>query len=100
MLYLIVERIRRMFDLNADWAAITPDLGTAPRVDFTDWRRPGASRTRLLDGFELTTRAILGQQITVQDAQRACGENRKVFGQHISGGDNLTHLFPTPGDPC
>src|SRR4029079_16647839 len=31
-LYLIIERIRSMFDLNADWAAIAEGLGTDPAL--------------------------------------------------------------------
>src|SRR5207249_1001091 len=48
------------------------------------------------DGFELTTRAILGQQITVKGASVLAGRIAKSLGQPISGIDGLTHLFPTP----
>jgi hypothetical protein len=31
-LFLIVERLRAMFDLNADWSAIAPGLRTDPAL--------------------------------------------------------------------
>jgi len=47
-------------------------------------------------GFELAVRAILGQQITVKGATALAGRLVRAFGQPISGGNGLTHLFPTP----
>jgi AraC family transcriptional regulator of adaptative response / DNA-3-methyladenine glycosylase II len=95
-LYLIVERIRSMFDLSADWAAIAQSLGTDPELSSRIGAEPGLRIPGCWDGFELTTRAILGQQISVQDANALAGKIAKTFGQRISGADNLTHLFPTP----
>ena len=95
-LYLIVERIRSMFDLNADWEAIAQSLGTDPELTSRIAAEPGLRVPGCWDGFELTTRAILGQQITIKDANVLAGKMAKSFGQRISGADNLTHLFPTP----
>jgi len=95
-LYLIVERIRNMFDLNADWAAIAQSLGTDPELTSRIGAEPGLRVPGCWNGFELTTRAILGQQISVQDANAQAGNIAKSLGQPISGADNLTHLFPTP----
>jgi AraC family transcriptional regulator of adaptative response / DNA-3-methyladenine glycosylase II len=47
------------------------------------------------DGFELATRAILGQQITVKGATALAGRLVKAFGQPYTAG-NLTHIFPLP----
>ena len=95
-LYLIVERIRGMFDLNADWAAIAQCLGTDPELTSRIGAEPGLRVPGCWNGFELTTRTILGQQISVKDANALAGKIAKSFGQRISGADNLTHLFPTP----
>jgi AraC family transcriptional regulator of adaptative response / DNA-3-methyladenine glycosylase II len=48
------------------------------------------------NGFELATRAILGQQITVKGATTLAGRIAKGFGEPVSGHEVLTHLFPTP----
>ena len=95
-LFFIVERIRAMFDLNADWAAIVPSLRVDPvlarRVD----TEPGLRVPGCWSGFELAIRAILGQQITVKGATTLAGALVKTFGQPFSGTNNLTHLFPSP----
>ncbi|HXD32762.1 MAG TPA: AlkA N-terminal domain-containing protein [Pyrinomonadaceae bacterium] len=95
-LYLIVERIRGMFDLNADWAAIAQSLGTDPELASRIGAEPGLRVPGCWNGFELTTRAILGQQIGVKDANALAGRIAQSFGQPISGAEGLTHLFPTP----
>jgi AraC family transcriptional regulator of adaptative response / DNA-3-methyladenine glycosylase II len=47
-------------------------------------------------GFELATRAILGQQITVKGATSLAGRIARTFGRPFSAAAGLTHLFPTP----
>jgi len=95
-LYFIVERIRSMFDLNADWATIAQSLGTDPELTSRIRAAPGVRIPGCWDGFEMTTRAILGYQNTVDEANKLAGKIAKAFGQPISGADNLTRLFPTP----
>jgi AraC family transcriptional regulator of adaptative response / DNA-3-methyladenine glycosylase II len=95
-LFLIVERIRRMFDLSADWqtiaARLRTDLALARKVqDVPGLRVPGC-----WDGFELATRAILGQQITVKGATALAGRIVSAFGRPFSAIGGLTHLFPSP----
>jgi AraC family transcriptional regulator of adaptative response / DNA-3-methyladenine glycosylase II len=94
-LFFIVERIRAMFDLNADWADIARVLRTdqvlAPLVDAAPGLRvPGA-----WNGFELAVRAVLGQQIRVAHATALAGRLTKTFGKPFAGVGSLTHLFPT-----
>jgi AraC family transcriptional regulator of adaptative response / DNA-3-methyladenine glycosylase II len=48
------------------------------------------------NGFELATRAVLGQQITVKGATALAGRIAKTFGQPFSTAGNLTHIFPLP----
>ena len=95
-LYTIIERIRGMFDLNADWAAIAQTLGTDPALTDRINAEPGLRVPGCWDGFELTIRAILGQQVTVKGATTLAGRIARTFGQRFSGTDGLTHLFPTP----
>jgi AraC family transcriptional regulator of adaptative response / DNA-3-methyladenine glycosylase II len=95
-LFFIIERIRAMFDLNADWAAIVQSLRTdsvlARRVEAD----PGLRVPGCWNGFELATRAILGQQITVKGATALAGRMVSSFGKPFSGATGLTHLFPRP----
>ena len=95
-LFLIVERVRRMFDLGADPAEIASHLRKDPllagRVDaISGLRVPGC-----WDGFELAVRAVLGQQVSVTAATTLAGRLVQAFGKEISTAGNLTHLFPRP----
>jgi AraC family transcriptional regulator, regulatory protein of adaptative response / DNA-3-methyladenine glycosylase II len=95
-LFVIIERIRVMFDLNADWAAIVEGLRSDPILAASIKANPGMRVPGCWDGFELAVRAILGQQITVKGATNLAGELVRAYGQPIPASDNLTHLFPTP----
>lgn len=95
-LFAIIERIRAMFDLNADWAAIAKSLGTDRRLAASLRDEPGLRVPGCWNGFELTVRAILGQQITVTGATTLAGRIAKSFGQPFAKANGLTHLFPAP----
>jgi AraC family transcriptional regulator of adaptative response / DNA-3-methyladenine glycosylase II len=95
-LFSIVERIRAMFDLNADWAAIAQGLAPDPVLAMRMDASPGMRVPGCWNGFELTVRAILGQQITVKGATALAGRLAQTFGQPFSCPGGLTHLFPTP----
>jgi AraC family transcriptional regulator, regulatory protein of adaptative response / DNA-3-methyladenine glycosylase II len=95
-LFFIVERLRAMFDLSADWAAIVPSLKADPILAKRVEAEPGLRVPGCWSGFELAIRAILGQQITVKGATTLAGVLVRTLGQPISGAGGLTHLFPTP----
>src|ERR1700690_2885264 len=95
-LFFITERIRAMFDLNADWAAIVQHLRADPVLVTQVDSAPGLRVPGCWNGFELATRAILGQQITVKGATVLAGRLVNNFGKPFTAGDGLTHLFPTP----
>lgn len=95
-LFLIVERIRAMFDLNADCAAIVRSLRNDPMLAARVETAPGLRVPGCWHGFELATRAILGQQITVKGATSLAGRIASKFGRPFSAAVGLTHLFPTP----
>jgi AraC family transcriptional regulator, regulatory protein of adaptative response / DNA-3-methyladenine glycosylase II len=95
-LFFIVERIRAMFDLNADWAAIVEGLGADPVLRVSLHAHPGLRVPGCWTGFELATRAILGQQVSIQGATTLAGRMVMTFGQAFPGANGLTHLFPTP----
>ena len=85
-----------MFDLNADWAAIAEGLGTDTALAARITAEPGLRVPGCWDGFELTVRAILGQQVSVKGATTLAGRIAKSFGQPFAGPSGVTHLFPTP----
>ena len=95
-LFLIVERIRAMFDLNADWAAIAQGLAADPALAIRMEANPGLRVPGCWNGFELAIRAILGQQITVKGATALAGRLVSTLGQPLSAPGSLTHLFPSP----
>jgi len=95
-LFFIVERIRAMFDLNADWASIAETLRMDPALADNIGADPGLRVPGCWDGFELTTRAILGQQVTVKSATTLAGRLVSKFGKPFRGPNSLTHLFPAP----
>jgi AraC family transcriptional regulator of adaptative response / DNA-3-methyladenine glycosylase II len=95
-LRLVVERVRALFDLNADWSVIAPVLGADPMLRETVKAAPGLRVPGCWDGFELSTRAILGQQITVKGASALAGRLVREFGKPAATAPGLTHVFPSP----
>jgi AraC family transcriptional regulator of adaptative response / DNA-3-methyladenine glycosylase II len=95
-LFHIIERIRAMFDLSADWADIVQSLRTDPVLAERVEADPGLRVPGCWNGFELATRAILGQQITVKGATALAGRMVSNFGKPFSAAKGLTHLFPSP----
>ena len=95
-LFFITERIRSMFDLNADWAAIAKTLKADPVMAAQIEAAPGLRVPGCWNGFELAVRAILGQQVSVKGATTLAGRLVKDFGQKFAGAPGLTHVFPQP----
>jgi AraC family transcriptional regulator, regulatory protein of adaptative response / DNA-3-methyladenine glycosylase II len=94
-LLFIVERMRRMFDVGADPAAIGDQLGADPLLREPLSRHPGIRTPGAWDGFELAVRAILGQQISVRAATTIAGRIASMFGSPLVDGQGLDRLFPT-----
>ncbi len=95
-LFFITERIRAMFDLNADWVTIVRALRTDPVLVGPVEARRGLRVPGCWNGFELATRAILGQQIRVKGATVLAGRLVSAFGRKFSAASGLSHVFPEP----
>jgi AraC family transcriptional regulator, regulatory protein of adaptative response / DNA-3-methyladenine glycosylase II len=94
-LFHIVERIRGMFDVNADPAKIARALRTDPLLAPLVKATPGVRVPGAWDGFELGVRAIVGQQISVQGASTITGRIAEKFGRAYAPAAGLTRVFPS-----
>lgn len=91
----VVARVRRMFDLDADAAAIAEVLGRDRRLAPLLRRHPGMRVPGGWDAFEMAVRAILGQQVSVQAARTLAGRLVQRFG--VRGAEAGTVAdFPLP----
>jgi AraC family transcriptional regulator of adaptative response / DNA-3-methyladenine glycosylase II len=88
---------QRVFDLACDPARIGAQLATDPLIGPLVARHPGLRIPGAWEPFECAVRAVLGQQVSVAAgrtfAVRLVGRCGEVL---RTGGDGLTHLFPTP----
>jgi AraC family transcriptional regulator of adaptative response / DNA-3-methyladenine glycosylase II len=92
----VVERARRVFDLDADPLLISEQLRRSPKLRRLVEAAPGRRVPGGWDGFELGVRAILGQQVTVRGATTLAGRLVRAFGKPLeSSHTSLTHIFPT-----
>ncbi|MEW6126867.1 MAG: AlkA N-terminal domain-containing protein [Acidobacteriota bacterium] len=98
LLRVIVERVRRLFDCNADPLRISEHLKQDALLAPIIRRHQGLRVPGAFDNFEIAVRAILGQQITVAGATTLSGRLVQTLGKKIydDRNDGLTCLFPTP----
>lgn len=88
---LVLERIKLLFDLEADPAPIRRALGVLAA------KRPGLRLPGSFDCFEMAVRAVLGQQISVAGGRTFIGRLAVRFGTPITTScPLLIRLFPTP----
>ncbi len=95
----VVERVRRMFDLNADMAAIYRVLERDPLLARSIEQNSGLRLPGIWDPFEAAVRAVVGQQISVAAARTVTGRIAALAGREVEtteGGTGLTRYFPSP----
>lgn len=97
-LLAIVGRLRRLFDLDADVAAIGAHLSADAHLAPLIAKRPGLRTPGTWDAFELAVRAILGQQVSVAAARKlACklvALTSPILTPDITGDERLKAIFP------
>ncbi|MEU4096651.1 AlkA N-terminal domain-containing protein [Streptomyces sp. NPDC026673] len=89
------QRIRRLFDLDADPYAVAERLSADPSMRALARERPGLRAPGAADPHELAVRAVLGQQVSVAAGRGLGAALTAAHGEPLaapSGG--LTHLFP------
>lgn len=97
-LTIAVQRVRRLFDLDADPYAVAERLGADPALGALVAAAPGLRSPGAAEPHELAVRAVLGQQITVGGARTLAAKLVAAYGKPLSAPDGgLTHLFPDPG---
>jgi AraC family transcriptional regulator of adaptative response / DNA-3-methyladenine glycosylase II len=97
-LMAIAERVRNIFDLNSDPAAIARHLGRDALLSGILAEHEGLRVPGTWDGFEMVVRAIVGQQVTVKGARTLVGRLVRSFGRPMPEkvGANDGFVFPQP----
>ncbi|MFC1443293.1 AlkA N-terminal domain-containing protein [Streptacidiphilus sp. N1-10] len=91
-----VQRIRALFDLDADPDAVDRVLGADPWLAPLVAARPGLRSPGHVDPQELAVRAVLGQQVTVAAARTLAARLAERYGRRLAAADGgLTSLFPS-----
>lgn len=85
-----VQRLRRLFDLDADPYAVDERLGADPRLAPLVAARPGLRSPGTADPDEFAVRALAGRA----EAERLVQRYGKTLDAPCG---TLTHLFPEPG---
>jgi AraC family transcriptional regulator of adaptative response / DNA-3-methyladenine glycosylase II len=95
---VIIGRIRNLFDLGSDIAAINAQIAEDPALAALIAARPGLRVPGAWDPFELAVRAVLGQQITVAAARQLAATLSSTHGEPLASGPDgkLTTVFPRP----
>lgn len=91
---LVAARVRRMFDLDADAAAIAAHLARDPEMAAHVAAHSPLRVFRGWNGFEVAARSIVGQQVSVERARRLNGILVERSAQQPAG--PLASFFPTP----
>ena len=94
----LVARVRRMFDVDANPAAIMQAFRRDKLLRPLVRRWPGQRLPGAWDAYELAVRAVLGQQISVAAAHTLASRIVERFGipHESSAVAGLGALFPTP----
>jgi AraC family transcriptional regulator of adaptative response / DNA-3-methyladenine glycosylase II len=98
VLFEVMQRVRRMFDLEADPLLVANSFGTHPVLQKLYEKHPGLRLPRGWDPFETAVCAILGQLVSVEYARTLAGQLVSLYGDacpHPVTGE-LIKLFPTP----
>jgi AraC family transcriptional regulator, regulatory protein of adaptative response / DNA-3-methyladenine glycosylase II len=93
----LIARVRRLFDLDADPAAVDEALSRHEELRPLVRAIPGVRVPGAVDAPEMLIRAMIGQQISVASARTAMGRLADALGERADGpapGEQWT-LFPS-----
>jgi AraC family transcriptional regulator of adaptative response / DNA-3-methyladenine glycosylase II len=89
---VLIARVRRLFDLDADPVGIDAALSRHPELQAAVAATPGIRVPGAVDAGEMLVRAMIGQQITVAAARTALTRLTAALGEKLPDG---SLLFPT-----
>ncbi|MER0245843.1 AlkA N-terminal domain-containing protein, partial [Streptomyces sp. HSW2009] len=93
------QRMRRLFDLDADPYAVAERLGGCPYLGPLVAARPGLRVPGAADPHELALRAVLGQGVSLHEARRRGAALVSAYGAVLATANGeLTHLFPSAAE--
>ncbi|WP_431040660.1 DNA-3-methyladenine glycosylase 2 family protein [Streptomyces sp. P1-3] len=94
------QRVRRLFDLDADPYAVAERLGGDPVLGPLVARRPGMRAPGAADPRELAVRAVLGQQVSVAAGRRLGAALVAAYGEPLPGAESEARWgSPRPKSP-
>lgn len=96
-LVLVVSRVRRLLDLDADPSAVDALLGADAALAPLVTKHPGLRAPGAVDGFEMAVRAVVGQQISVSGARTVLGRITADHGPTAFVGKDF-RMFPGPAE--
>jgi AraC family transcriptional regulator, regulatory protein of adaptative response / DNA-3-methyladenine glycosylase II len=94
----LVQTIRRMFDLDSDPLLIANAFANNSHLEKLYRKQPGLRAPRGWDPFEIAISSILGQLVSIGQANRMISQLVDGYGEsirHPVSGAGM-HLFPTP----
>ena len=86
-LHSLLNRVRRVFDLNADGHTVHEFLTADPHLSVWVEQAPGLRVPGAWDGFETAVRAVLGQQVSVARGTELANKMIAAYGEG---------MFPAP----
>lgn len=94
----LIQRVRRMFDLDAEPLRIAAHFAADEYLAPSFARHPGLRLPTAFDPFEQAVRAIVGQQVSVKAAITICTRLLSRLGEPLADADALAPqlLFPSP----
>ncbi|PBB08905.1 DNA-3-methyladenine glycosylase [Kocuria sp. WRN011] len=93
---VLMSRVRRLFDLDADPVAVDTALASLPAIQSLVAALPGVRVAGCMDPHELLIRTMIGQQISVAAARTILTRITTGLGEPAPDfAPGLTHLFPT-----
>ncbi|WP_460774607.1 AlkA N-terminal domain-containing protein [Microbacterium sp. GXF7504] len=92
---LLVTRVRRLFDLDADPVAVDTALAAEPALAPLVAATPGIRVPGVADPHEMLIRAMIGQQITVRAARTALIALTDALGERVEPVEGTDRLMPT-----
>jgi AraC family transcriptional regulator, regulatory protein of adaptative response / DNA-3-methyladenine glycosylase II len=93
-LFFVIERIRALFDLDADWPKIARILGGDSVLAGRIKANPGLRVPGCWNGFEFATRAWLAEDLGAEKARSVVAQMVEAFGKPVEFGEGITHVFP------